>query len=385
VVPTAAAPPGSRRLEGATFGAFLAFAATVQFSIALATALLALAGLGWIGLLWRQRRLPSAPGFFLPLLAYAAWTLVSSGFSLDPAGSFLDSRQLLLLAIVPMACDVVPRRRATLVALVLISVGAASAAVGIVQYSLLQFDTLGRLPQGTLSHYMTYAGTLMLVIGIAAARVIFDARHRAWPALVLPALAVALVLTFTRNAWVGALAGVALLLLLRDYRLVALLPVVVALVFGFAPERITARMTSMFDLKDPSNQDRLAMTRTAAAISADRPLTGDGPNMIPRVYVPYRDRDAVHDSNPHLHNVPLQIAAERGLPALAAWVWFVVAAAAGLIARWRREHERAHVAAALAALAAMISAGLFEHNFGDSEFLMLFLLILTLPFTRDLA
>ena len=31
---------------------------------------------------------------------------------------------------------------------------------------------------------LTYAGTLMLVIGVAAARVIFDARHPAWPALV---------------------------------------------------------------------------------------------------------------------------------------------------------------------------------------------------------
>ena len=28
----------------------------------------------------------------------------------------------------------------------------------------------------------------------------------------------------------------------------------------------------------------------------------------------------------------------------------------------------------------MLAAGLFEYNFGDSEFLMLFLLLITLPF-----
>jgi hypothetical protein len=28
----------------------------------------------------------------------------------------------------------------------------------------------------------------------------------------------------------------------------------------------------------------------------------------------------------------------------------------------------------------MLSAGLFEYNFGDSEFLMLFLVLVTLPF-----
>jgi hypothetical protein len=37
-------------------------------------------------------------------------------------------------------------------------------------------------------------------------------------------------------------------------------------------------------------------------------------------------------------------------------------------------------AAGLAAIASMLSAGLFEYNFGDSEFLMLFLVIVTLPF-----
>jgi hypothetical protein len=37
-------------------------------------------------------------------------------------------------------------------------------------------------------------------------------------------------------------------------------------------------------------------------------------------------------------------------------------------------------AAALASVAAMLAAGLFEYNFGDSEFLMLLLVLITLPF-----
>jgi hypothetical protein len=35
--------------------------------------------------------------------------------------------------------------------------------------------------------------------------------------------------------------------------------------------------------------------------------------------------------------------------------------------------------AGLAAMVAMLVAGLFEYNFGDSEFLMLFLGLITLP------
>ena len=84
--------------------------------------------------------------------------------------------------------------------------------------------------------------------------------------------------------------------------------------------------------------------------------------------------------NPHLHNVPLQIAAERGLPALAVWIAFVVVLTMGVFRLFRSSQDRVLPAAALAAVAAMIAAGMFEYNFGDSEFLMLFLVIVTLPF-----
>ena len=362
------------------YGALLAFAASLQLSIAAANILLVLSALCWLGQLVRDRRAPAAPGFYLPLAAYAAATLVSAAFSLDPRASLVDSRQLLLFAVVPIAYDLAARQRAATVVTVVLTIGALSASVGIVQYTLLHYDSLGRRPDGALSHYMTYAGTLMLVICAAAGRLIFSRRDRGWAAMVLPALVVALVLTFTRSAWVGTLAGLAVIFVLRDFRLAALLPVIVATVFAVAPDRITDRMVSMFDLRDPTNRDRVAMIRSGVSIVKDHPLTGVGPNMVPRVYAQYRDRDAVNDSNPHLHNVALQIAAERGLPALAFWIWFVVACALGLFRVLRRASDRAAAAAGLAALAAALAAGLFEYNFGDSEFLMLLLLLLTLPF-----
>jgi len=46
------------------------------------------------------------------------------------------------------------------------------------------------------------------------------------------------------------------------------------------------------------------------------------------------------------------------------------------------EH-RVRVAVALAALVSMLAGGLFEYNFGDSEFLMLLLVFVTLPFAAD--
>jgi hypothetical protein len=54
--------------------------------------------------------------------------------------------------------------------------------------------------------------------------------------------------------------------------------------------------------------------------------------------------------------------------------------AVGLFRMFRAEREKALAAGGLAAMAGMLSAGFFEYNFGDSEFLMLFLVIVTLPF-----
>ena len=136
----------------------------------------------------------------------------------------------------------------------------------------------------------------------------------------------------------------------------------------------------MFDLRDPTNRDRVAMLHEGVRMIGADPLTGMGPNMVERVYVRYRDTDAVERVNPHLHNVPMQIAAERGVPALAAWLWFVGSAIAGLAALWRESRQKSLVATGLGAIAGMLAAGMFEHNFGNSVFLMLFLVLITLPF-----
>jgi O-antigen ligase len=358
----------------------LLFVGAVQVSIAAAEAVLFLLLLLWVMMLVRDGVRPSAPTFFLPLLAYAGMTLVSSAFSMDPLESFFDSRQLVLFLIVPMVYDLARGPKTKIVVDVIVTVGALAAAYGIIQYTLLHFDSLRLRPRGTLGHYMTYAGTLMLVIGLAAARLIFATRDRKWPALVMPALLVALTMTLTRSAWVGVSVGVGLLFVLKDLRLTALIPVVIAIVFALAPDSVTNRIMSVSDLRDPSSRDRLAMMQTGASMIRDHPLTGVGPNMVQRLYTRYRDQNSVQKVNPHLHNVPLQIAAERGLPALAVWIAFVVVLTAGVFRLFRSSADRTLPAAALAAIGAMLAAGIFEYNFGDSEFLMLFLVIVTLPF-----
>ena len=266
----------------------------------------------------------------------------------------------------------------------LVSAGAASAMFGIFQYTILRYDIQFR-PRGTLGHYMTYSGLVMLIIGVALARILFGGRDRLWAALVMPALAVAVAVTFTRNTWIGACVAAALLLSLRDLRLIALCPIVAAVAIATAPADISARFESIFDPTNDTNRDRVAMLKEGRAMVRAHPWVGVGPAMVQPLYEHYRVPGAVEPVNPHLHNVPVQIAAERGLPALGAWLVFVVLALVDLVREFRTSRHRVLSAAALAAVVSMLAAGMFEYNFGDSEFLMLFLLLITMPFAAARA
>ena len=360
------------------YGGLLGFVAALQFSIAAANVFLGLCLLMWLIRAISLRRM-EVPAFFYPLAAYAIATLVSAAFSDDSNASFIDSKQLVLFLIVPMVYELARGAKAPFVVQVIITVGAVSALYGVIQFGVLHFDNLSQRPRGALGHYMTYSGIVMLVTCAAAARILFT-RDRIWPSLMMPALLVVLGLTFTRSALVGACAGIAFLLLLKDLRLMAVMPVLAALFFVLAPPQVNDRFMSMFDARDPTRIDRVSMLKIGARMVSAHPLTGVGPT---RVAARYREFAMAGESdrvNPHLHNNPMQIAAERGLPALAAWIWMLVTLVIDMIRRLKLPESRFLAATALGCIVAMLAAGLAEYNFGDSEFLMLFLVMMTLPY-----
>jgi O-antigen ligase len=371
------------KFEVASIGALLGFVAAAQVSVAAACIMLAVTLVCWATVVTVHHERVQVPTMFWALAAYGAATIVSALGSENQIQSLVDCKQLVLFLIVPVVYRFARGERALSFATLIISVGALSALVGIAQYGLLGYDNLGKRATGPLTHYMTYSGVLMLVAGAAAARLLYRKNDRLWAALVMPALLVALELTLTRSAVVGVCVALAVLLLLKDRRLLALLPVVAALFVVVAPAGVTSRVYSIVDLKDPSNRDRVAMLKYGTEMVRDHPLTGVGPDMVKSVYARYRDADAVQPVNPHLHNVPMQIAAERGLPALIIWLTFIFIVSRDLLGKLRTSRHPSLAATGLAAIASMLAAGLFEYNFGDSEFLMLFLVLITLPYAAD--
>jgi O-antigen ligase len=87
----------------------------------------------------------------------------------------------------------------------------------------------------------------------------------------------------------------------------------------------------------------------------------------------------------HMHNNFLQIAAERGIPGLLIWMWFMLRLAWDALRVYRARPGGSRESliistAALGAWVAFLIAGLLEYNFGDSEVLTLFLFIMSAPY-----
>ncbi|HSN69779.1 MAG TPA: O-antigen ligase family protein [Thermoanaerobaculia bacterium] len=243
------------------------------------------------------------------------------------------------------------------------------SSFGLVQY-LLGHDTLERRITGTTAHVMTFSGILLplslLFISLSLSRA-GTAAHRV--AAVLTTLALAL--TFTRGAWIGWAAGILAIVALRRIRLIPWLAPLFLLALSFSPEPIFARLVSSFDLEQTSVLDRIRMAEAGVEMVRDHPLFGVGPGNIKEVYPLYRKDDAPRFRIPHLHSNPIQIWAERGVLAFAAWV--------ALLVLFLRESARQRtrqpgavpwVDGGMAAAIGLSVFGLFEFNFGDTEVLL---------------
>jgi len=224
------------------------------------------------------------------------------------------------------------------------------------------------------------------VLGLALTGGALALARGSWPApstatllaaLALPLGCLALVLSQTRNAWLGAVAGLATVAVVRAPRTLWLLAAAVMAVLLVRPATVMNRLT----LGDDSSRDRYYMWQAGIDMIEDKPVFGQGPGMILTVYPSYRWPEAPNPRAPHLHDNALQIAAERGLPCLVFWLWWVAAAMGDAWREARREAAAGGPAlATLGVLVAVLAAGLFEYNFGDSEVLMFVLLTASFPY-----
>ena len=340
----------------------------------------------WVTEAWRDGNRPSflaSPIVFLALL-HAVFIALSTAFSRDPAASVRHLAGISLLLVLPITMDLADRpSRARLLFLALSANSVILSGIGFWQFAHGGNDMENRI-SATLSSWMTFSG-LTMIAGCLLLGFAFEERGPLrWIGLggVIPLAA--MVLTFTRSAYVGTFAAVFLYLAIRRPRgLVVFLPAVVV-VFLLLPQPIRARIVSITSLDERTNRDRIAMMHAGVRMIREAPLFGIGPEMVKRYYTLYRDADAPQWEVPHLHNNILQLAAASGIFAALSYLAIMGLFFARTITGLRRETSpgrAALYAGAFLAGAALFVAGFFEYNWGDTEVEMATLLVLAVPFS----
>ena len=167
----------------------------------------------------------------------------------------------------------------------------------------------------------------------------------------------ALALTFSRGGYLGLTAALSVLLIPRYHarprhwvRAIGLTlaagMLAVALVLPTAraiAERVADRAVATIDLGEGSIRMHLDLWRVGSQVALDHPWLGTGPETFPLVFRPYLDQALPPDRSQFLgrfrlespHNELVGIAAEMGLPALIAYLVFLIACAMACVRQAR--------------------------------------------------
>lgn len=337
----------------------------------------------WLIILIRKEQKFAFPPFFKPLLVYATLSFISSFFSVNPTVSLKDNRELLLFLIVPIVYTGFYGEKALKNVNIALLVSAYASCL----YSLYYFffkASAGERIAGFMGQVMTQGGLLLLFSCMALSMFLLSQnRLRYLWGLGFILSVFALILTQTRCAWIGLVIASSLILLLYKPKFLIVIPIMLGLIYFVSPQPIKERALSIFSQKGYKKL-RIEYISAGIKIIKDYPLFGTGPNTVDMVFQNTKyGLSEEAKRNVHLHNNILQIGAERGIPTLLAWLVFMVWTFISLLKLLKNKDPTLYpfTVAGLAALLGLATAGLFEYNFADSEITVLFLYMITIPFS----
>ena len=241
--------------------------------------------------------------------------------------------------------------------------------------------------EGTMSVYMTYAGLLMLALLVASGKLIFAPKENKWIYIAFTMISVCLLFTFTRQAWLGALAGGIYLIWFRKKILLWFVPVILGVIFMISPASIKYRINTLTNLEDANLKIRMALWHGGWLVFKDHPIIGCGFKCIDVVNKNYPDPTGDINRLRGMHNNFIQLAVDTGLFGLISWISIWVVYFMTLYQRFIvMDGDLAYKKDAMGSAAAVMGflvAGIFETNFYDSEVSMLLYFIMALPFTTN--
>jgi hypothetical protein len=245
---------------------------------------------------------------------------------------------------------------------------------------------------GFYGHYTTYAEALQLITSLTFGLFIALRNKRSLAGALLSVAVVglssALLLTVTRASWLAFLLSAFVIVTLGASRRTVFILMACALPLVFAGLFVLQqkRNVGFFDPKDDSIRWRETVQREGLHLLLSKPrhlLVGVGMDSIKRYWRQWGLFDNGRLPIGHMHSTLLQLALERGVPALLAWLalLFVYARMLWRLVRSRSLDgwiERGIVLGALGGLVGFFASGVVHYNLGDSEVAMVFYFIMGL-------
>jgi O-antigen ligase len=224
-------------------------------------------------------------------------------------------------------------------------------------------------PPGTLG-YVSYFATWMLVTVYVSMLSMRMEQSRWWRRVAQAAAVigtVSVVLSGTRAALAGLIAGGGIMLLMSGWRprrrslAVAMLCAVLLTGFYFSPAGQNLRSRTRWFAEDPFGGARITLWRDSLRMGLERPLAGFGPEVFTSAFTGFESRqlaaeypDFAHESP---HNILLDAFVAQGLPGIAILGGFVLLGWQALRSLRRRNPALA------APLAAALAAGVVSQQF----------------------
>ena len=249
---------------------------------------------------------------------------------------------------------------------------------------------------GFYNHWVTYAEVLQLIASLAFGIFLTLNQKRSRTGLLLAIAVVGLVfalgMTVTRASWIGFAVSAAAMLLLTSSRRTILIaaacaiPLVLAGVFLLQQKR----SIGFIDSKDQSTSWREMVWREGFHLLTSKPrhlLVGVGIDSIKGHWREWGLFDNGRQPIGHMHSNLLQIALERGVPALIIWL-ILLAVYVRMLWHISRRHAlddfaRGLAVGALGGTLGFFTSGLVHYNWGDSEVVMVFYFIIGLCLVVD--
>jgi len=326
-----------------------------------------------------------------PLFLFAGVMVLSMSQATDLTSSikeFLKLGEEVLTYLLVLAYIDTPARVKRLVGL-LVFAAASQALLGVLQtfahFGPASFLRVGGLlrADGTFDQPNPYAGylnyTLPLLIAAVALRVDLIGKWTK-PSLVL--IAAAMLLSQSRGALIAIIVALAVILIVAQPRVRALVGaagalvvgLVVAAIFGIVPSSVTGTLADAVglgnvDLYAPTPltwaaAERLAHQLAGLAMFGDHPILGVGIGNYPAAYPKYQLASYWGPPLGHAHNYYINVAAEAGVVGLGAFLVVLVSAFIIGVKLYRRAETPRNRVLALGMIG-VLTALTVHNNFDD--------------------